>query len=49
MRLLLVEDDEILGGGLPAALDDAGYVAGWFKDPDSATELARIREYDVIF
>lgn len=32
MRLLLVEDDEILGDGLRTALQQAGYTVEWFRD-----------------
>lgn len=32
MRLLLVEDDEILGDGLRTALQQAGYTVEWIRD-----------------
>ena len=39
MRLLLVEDDSLLGDGLKAGLEQLGYVAEWVRDGDAALAL----------
>ncbi|WP_459950335.1 response regulator [Denitratisoma sp. agr-D3] len=39
MRLLLVEDDPLLGDGLRAGLGQLGYVAEWVKDGEAALAL----------
>lgn len=36
MRILLVEDDELLGDGLHAGLTQAGYTVDWLKDGQTA-------------
>jgi len=40
MQLLLVEDDALLGDGLRAALDRAGFGVTWVKDGKSALNVA---------
>jgi len=41
MRLLLIEDDEMIGASLVRGLQDDGYVVDWVRDGDSAaTALA---------
>jgi len=39
MRLLLVEDDPLLGDGLRAGLTQSGYVVEWVRDGDEALSL----------
>ena len=41
MRILLVEDDPLLGDGLRAAFDKAGFKVVWAKDGDMALGLLR--------
>ena len=36
MRLLLVEDDDLLGDAVKAGLTQFGYVVDWLKDGESA-------------
>lgn len=36
MRLLLVEDDELLGDAVKAGLTQFGYVVDWLKDGEAA-------------
>ncbi|MCX7205749.1 MAG: response regulator [Proteobacteria bacterium] len=44
MRLLLVEDDALLGDGIAEGLTDAGFVVDWLKDGESA-RLALMTEH----
>ena len=39
MRLLIVEDDSLLGGGLRAALGKAGFEVTWVRDGNAALDL----------
>jgi DNA-binding response OmpR family regulator len=45
MRLLLVEDDALLGDGLRAALDKAGFAVTWVRDGKSALDLVSSQEF----
>jgi two-component system, OmpR family, response regulator QseB len=45
MRLLLVEDDALLGDGLRAALERAGFIVTWVKDGKSALGLVSTQEF----
>ena len=36
MRILLVEDDRLLGDGLKAGLTQAGYAVDWLRDGEAA-------------
>jgi two-component system response regulator QseB len=45
MRVLLVEDDPLLGDGLRAAFDKAGFKVVWAKDGSVALGLLRSQEY----
>ena len=47
VRVLVVEDDAILGGGLRQALDAHGYRASWARTGAEALELAR-DPYDIV-
>lgn len=48
MRVLLVEDDELLGDGLRAGLIQYGYVADWLKDGISADQALKTENFDII-
>jgi len=48
MRLLLVEDDTILGDGLKAGLTMEGYAVDWLKDGVQADEALRLNKYDLV-
>jgi len=47
MRLLLVEDDRMLGAGLQAGLRQKGWAVDWAKDGEEAEEALRGEPYDV--
>jgi DNA-binding response OmpR family regulator len=46
MRLLLVEDDKLLGEGIYAGLNQAGYAVDWVRDGEAAESAAMSEEYD---
>ncbi|MEJ2179321.1 MAG: response regulator transcription factor [Gammaproteobacteria bacterium] len=48
MRVLLVEDDEILGDGLRAGLKQAGYTVDWVTDGQSASNAITDNEFDLV-
>lgn len=48
MRLLLVEDDELLGDGVRAGLTQNGYTVDWFKDGLSASQAVRSEVFDIV-
>ncbi|RMH16828.1 MAG: DNA-binding response regulator [Gammaproteobacteria bacterium] len=48
MRLLLVEDDQLLGEGTSAALKHAGYAVDWVKDAETAELALRSEQYDIL-
>jgi two-component system OmpR family response regulator/two-component system response regulator QseB len=48
MRLLLVEDDEILGDGLVEGLKMEGYAVDWLTNGKLADEALRINSYELI-
>lgn len=45
MRLLLVEDDALLGDGLRAALDKAGFAVTWVRDGRSAVDVVASQDF----
>jgi two-component system OmpR family response regulator/two-component system response regulator QseB len=45
MRLLIAEDDPMLGAGLKRALERAGYVADWAKTGEEAIAAAAAQPY----
>lgn len=47
MRVLLVEDDELLGVGVLDALTHAGYATDWLKDGESANIAFETENYDL--
>ncbi len=48
MRLLLVEDDELLGDGVCMGLTQYGYVVDWVKDGQSALQAILLETFDTI-
>jgi len=48
MRLLLVEDDEILGDGLVAGLKMEGYAVDWLTNGKQADEALKLNAYELI-
>jgi two-component system OmpR family response regulator/two-component system response regulator QseB len=48
MRLLLVEDDAILGDGLTAGLTLEGYAVDWLIDGAQADEALKLNHYDLV-
>lgn len=48
MRLLLVEDDEILGDGLVEGLKMEGYAVDWLTNGKLADEALKINSYELI-
>jgi two-component system OmpR family response regulator len=47
MRVLLVEDDRMIGAAVSQALKDAAYAVDWVKDGDLAFEAIHSESYDV--
>ncbi len=48
MRILLVEDDELLGDGLRAGLVQYGYTTDWLKDGLSADQALKTESFDIV-
>lgn len=48
MRVLLVEDDPMIGAAVQAALKDASYAADWVRDGPSALTTASAQHYDLV-
>lgn len=48
MRLLLVEDDELLGNGIEAGLKQAGFAVDWTKDGHSARLALATAPYELV-
>lgn len=48
MRILLVEDDELLGDGLRTGLTQYGYVVDWLKDGISADQALKSEGFDLV-
>ena len=48
MRLLIVEDDELLGDGLQAGLVQRGFHADWVRDGVQARQAASTEAYEAI-
>lgn len=47
MRVLVVEDDRMVGAAMVQALKDAAYAVDWVTDGATAIEAAEIESYDV--
>ncbi|MFO1291895.1 MAG: response regulator transcription factor [Rubrivivax sp.] len=48
MRVLLVEDDPMIGAAVHAALRDAAYAADWVRDGRVALDTLAIQHYDLV-
>lgn len=48
MRILLVEDDAMIGRTVQAALKEASYAVDWSKDGDAALTALRTQHYDLM-
>jgi two-component system, OmpR family, response regulator QseB len=48
MRILLVEDDELLGGGIRDALERVRYAVEWVRDGALALEAMRGTNFDLV-
>src|ERR1700761_6780388 len=47
MRVLLVEDDRMIGAAVAEALKDAAYAVDWVRNGDLAAEAMRSESYDI--
>jgi two-component system, OmpR family, response regulator len=47
MRVLLVEDDRMIGAAVSEALKDAAYAVDWVRDGEMAAEAVRSENYDI--
>ena len=48
MRILLVEDDELLGEGTRKGLTQDGYTVDWVKDGALADQALKTEKFDLI-
>ncbi|WP_313951385.1 response regulator, partial [Accumulibacter sp.] len=48
MRVLLVEDDRMIGEAVQAALLDAAYAVDWVRDGQMAIDACEIHHYDIV-
>jgi two-component system response regulator QseB len=48
MRILLVEDDELLGDGLRTGLVQYGYAVDWLKDGVSADQALKTENFEIV-
>ena len=48
MRVLLVEDDPMIGEAIQGALKDASYAADWMKDGQTALTTLGCQHYDLV-
>lgn len=48
MRLLLVEDDELLGDAVKTGLTQFGYVVDWVKDGETARHAIKTESFELI-
>lgn len=48
MRLLLVEDDELLGDALKAGLTQFDYIVDWLKDGESAKAALKVESFELL-
>ena len=47
MRVLLIEDDEMIGSSVAENLAEAAYAVDWFKNGRDALEAPFATDYDV--
>ena len=48
MRVLLVEDDVMIGEAVQGSLKDASYAADWVKNGDTALTALAVQHYDLV-
>lgn len=48
MRILLVEDDELLGTGVRTMLMQEGYAVDWLKDGKAADQALKTEQFDLV-
>lgn len=48
MRVLLVEDDQMIGESVSESLKEAGYATDWIKDGESALTAIACQQYDLM-
>jgi two-component system OmpR family response regulator len=48
LRVLLVEDDTMIGAAMQAGLKEAGYAADWVRNGATATETLACQHYDLV-
>ena len=48
MRLLLVEDDELLGDAVKTGLTQFGYIVDWLKDGEAARSVIKSESFELI-
>jgi two-component system response regulator QseB len=48
MRLLLIEDDELLGDAVKAGLTQFGYIVDWLKDGEAARSAIKSESFELI-
>lgn len=48
MRILVVEDDELLGSGMQSSLSGSGYAVDWVKDGQSALSFLAAGQYELV-
>jgi len=48
MRVLLVEDDELLGDGLYRGLKQSNHIVDWVKDGCAAEQAVKIDQFDIV-
>lgn len=48
MRILLVEDDDMIGKAVSVALKDAAYAVDWVKDGDAAERTLKYSEHQAV-
>lgn len=48
MRILLVEDDQMIGAAVSIALRDAAYAADWVQDGDAASSVLSLGEHQAV-
>ncbi len=48
MRVLLIEDDQMIGDSVAGSLKDSGYAVDWVKDGDSGLTAISCQQYDLL-
>ena len=48
MRILLIEDDLLLGDGVKTGLSQTGFTVDWLKDGHNALSILKTEHFDVV-